>query len=141
MRNLLVLAVGLALVGCSGVLNPDGRLSFSATRPAMGGGPQFARVTDVSQSQVRFAGSITTPSPCFGIRGTANVTEDAITITVSAVSTLRSNETCATVVAESEYEGTLRELAPRSYRVIVIHTIANTGWPVQTVADTAIVVP
>jgi hypothetical protein len=141
MARFLVLAAGLATAGCSGVLNPDGRFSFSATSPEMGGNPPFAAVTGVAQAGFQFAGSITTPTPCYRIGGAADVREGTVTITVSATSTLDSNRMCVQALGVSDYQGAVRELTPGAYRVVVIHTIPNTGSPVQTVADTAIVVP
>lgn len=141
MRNFLVLAAALATAGCSSLLSPDGRFSFSATRPEMGGGEQFFSVTGVAQGQIQFAGRISTPTPCYRVGGTGNVTESEVTITVSATSTLERNEGCVLALGSSDYLGAVRELTPGPYRVVVTHTIPNTGWPVLAIADTTIVVP
>ncbi|MGI8619745.1 MAG: hypothetical protein ACR2L6_11760 [Gemmatimonadaceae bacterium] len=141
MQNFLVLAALLATGGCSHLLNPEGRFSFSATKPGMNASPPFASVTGVAQRQIQFAGTITTPTPCYRVSGAGDVTGGHITITVTATSTLGPNEGCATVIAAADYAGAVRELTPGSYRVVVIHTIPKTGWPVQPIADTLVVVP
>lgn len=140
MRTFLVYATLLTTAACGSVLDPDSRFTFSATQPAMGDRAEFAAVTAAGTGEVRVSGVVMSGSPCFRLSGAAAVSGQEIAITVTATGTLGRNEVCATVVATSDYAGTVRELTPGAYRVTVFHRSAHVG-EARTIADVSLVVP
>lgn len=140
MRSFFGFAILLVSAGCSNLVGP-GAFSFSATKPGFNSPSDFASVTKVGDAQIQFAGAISTPTPCYSVKGAGNVADGEITITVSASSTLGAGEGCALVVASSSYAGAVRELRPGTHRVVVIHAIPGAGWPTRTLADTSVIVP
>lgn len=141
MRHFLVYATLLMTAACGSLLDPDTRFSFSATEPAIGGRAEFAEVTSAGTGEVRLSGTMTTPVPCYRLSGEAVVSGQEIAITVTATSTLGRNEVCPTVVASSDYFGTVRELTPGAYRVTVFHGLAHRAGEARMIADISLVVP
>lgn len=141
MRAFLVCAAFFAAAACSSLLDPENNFSFSATTAVMGDAEEFVAVSAAGPGEVRLSGKMMLPTPCYRLSGEAARSGQEIAITVTATSTLGPNQACTTVIATSDYTGTVRELTPGAYRVRVFHGLSHRPGEARAIADVSVVVP
>lgn len=89
------------------------------------------------EGSISVRGKLDAPTPCQNVTGTLARSGETLTVTVDVRAT---GDICAQMIATFGYEATIRELAPGSYQVRVIHRYPGTGWDTQTVLDERVTV-
>ena len=82
--------------------------SSEATPPSSSGG----------EGRIDFAGSITTPTPCYEVSASHTERRNAVTVTVS---TADAGGICTQVITNNNYQGAVTGLEPGTYVFTVMH--------------------
>jgi hypothetical protein len=139
----LTLPFVLALAACPGGYGSGGppqgdpRLELDARVLEPGTGEPAATGASGAAGVIRLQGSFDAPDPCQTVTGALDTEGDEVTVRVVVRST---GEPCIQMIATFVYEGTVRDLAPGTYRLRVVHEYPGTGWDAQPVLDTRVTV-
>jgi hypothetical protein len=137
MKRILVALAVLAVSACAnlevaGPVDTERALEFSVS------GSQHGRWMETPVIEVEGrTGSIalnawlSTPDPCRTL--SAQLKGSGSDVIIEVTIRPRDNGGCYQVIGTFEYNAVVRGLAPGSYRLRVVHTYLETGWPTATV--------
>lgn len=94
-------------------------LTFSSTESQTSATPQSA---SGGAGSISFAGSVTTPTPCFDVTATHTQRRSDITVTVSAAD---AGGICTQVITHNNYQGAVSGLAAGTYNLTVVHNVGG----------------
>jgi hypothetical protein len=134
----LALAGGFALCQTMPATNAkqDPKLTFSvaAAEKPQDVAPSVARV---ASDTVQLAGTISTPNPCYEVKGT--LSSDSRQLTLSIVATSKGGF-CIQMLAAFEYTATITDIASGSYTISVVHDYPDSGWE-RKIRELTVAVP
>jgi hypothetical protein len=112
----------------------DGASMAAASNFTFNNTPSYDYATRTPQSAsgvaggIDFAGSLTTPNPCYDVSATRGVRQTDVTVTVKAD---YNGNTCMQVMTHQNYTGRVAGLAPGTYNFTVLHVLngsSQTAW-------------
>lgn len=135
-RNLLALALLATAAACDGAPTASSAFAEPATTGAsfaaasssltfsstQGGSPQ-AQTASGGAGRIDFAGSLTTPTPCYALSASHTERNTDVTVTVTAAD---QGGFCTQVLANNNYQGAVTGLAPGAYVFTVIEVVNGT---------------
>jgi hypothetical protein len=157
MRKAVLLTV-LVLAACARPVASDARTSESPDSPggapstgarqvklefqqgqggSSNGGEQGATATAGSE-RIAISGTMQTPNPCYKLSG--ELQQQGQTLSVRVVGQADPNAMCIQSIGAIPYTATLRDVAPGTYTVRVIHTYPGTGWDAAAALETQVTV-
>jgi hypothetical protein len=101
------------------------------------GGGQSATAT-AGSGQIAIRGTMETPTPCHKLSG--ELQQQGQTLSVRVVAQADPNAMCIQSIGSIPYTGTLRDVAPGTYTVRVMHTYPGTGWDAAAALETQVTV-
>ncbi len=125
-------------VGCSDPVGPDEQAprllsdeatpgSFSAWLLRGSSEPIPDRSVEGGVGEIIFEGTIGTPYPCYNVQAVVDRTDATIEFTIVAT---RRPTGCVSVLAAFGYRGTLGDLPPGPYVVLINHTVGDHSYRV-----------
>lgn len=102
------------------------RVEFTVVGTPEAGDDPGLRVDSVATGEMVLAGAISTPTPCYDIRAEPSRRDGTLTLTLVATAQPRI---CIQVLAAFAYRARIYGLSAGRYRVEVVVTYPNTGWP------------
>ena len=101
------------------------------------GGEQGATAT-AGSGQIAIRGTMQTPTPCHKLSG--ELQQQGRTLSVRVVAQADPDAMCIQSIGSIPYTATLRDVAPGTYTVRVIHTYPGTGWDAAAALETQVTV-
>jgi hypothetical protein len=117
--------------GAGGGNQPSTTLTFTRSQSGTAQPPQTATGSATSLS---FAGSVSTPTPCWPMTASHAADSAAVTVTIT---TNPSVQACDQVLTYNNYQGTIAGLAAGTYTLTIIH---NRGGTATTAFSSPVVV-
>jgi hypothetical protein len=101
------------------------------------GGEQGATAT-AGSGQIAIRGTMQTPNPCHKLSG--ELQQQGRTLSVRVVAQADPDAMCIQSIGSIPYTATLRDVAPGTYTVRVMHTYPGTGWDAAAALETQVTV-
>lgn len=101
------------------------------------GGEQGATAT-AGSGQIAIRGTMQTPNPCYKLSG--ELQQQGQTLSVRVVGQADPNVMCIQSIGSVPYTATLRDVAPGTYTVRVMHTYPGTGWDAAAALETQVTI-
>jgi hypothetical protein len=101
------------------------------------GGEQGATAT-AGSGQIAIRGTMQTPNPCYKLSG--ELQQQGQTLSVRVVGQADPDAMCIQSIGSVPYTATLRDVAPGTYTVRVMHTYPGTGWDAAAALETQVTV-
>jgi len=135
----LALAGGFALCQTMPARNAttqDPKLTFSvaAAEKPQDVAPSVARV---ASDTVQLSGTISTPNPCYEIKGALSAENSQLTLSVVATS---KGGFCIQMLAAFEYTATITDIPAGSYTISVVHDYPDADWE-RKIKELTVAVP
>ena len=131
-KGLVALAVAVGAGLAATEAEAQSQLQFSYTQSQDTETPQSA---SGGTGSIEFAGSLTTPTPCYELAGSHAVRGSRVILTVTATGT---GGICTQVITHNNYQGQVTGLAAGSYTFEVVHRTG--GGRGETVYSTQVTV-
>jgi hypothetical protein len=133
--RILTLAMALLLGACSYdlVAARPGALEFTPQALQHGEWLEQPEVEARGEAgRIVVSARLSAPDPCQQLNGELERSGSELKLRVTIT---RVGEACIQPIGTFGYQAVIRDLAPGGYRLRVIHTYPNTGWPTVTALD------
>jgi hypothetical protein len=117
---------------------PQVKLEFQQGQGGSSSGGEQGATATAGSRQIALRGTMQTPNPCYKLSG--ELQQQGQTLSVRVVGRADPDAMCIQSIGSIPYTATLRDVAPGTYTVRVMHTYPGTGWNAAAALETQVTV-